>query len=297
MGVVARSMTAYGKFCHVSSDFRIQVELRSINKRYLEVITQLPKELIALDPKVKNWVAEHFHRGQINLFISVTWMSVPPVKLVVNLPYVQALKKAWQEIYQELGVCSEAISVDILARDPDVLQKEIDMEVSESFILALKKTIEETIQMAIAMKKKEAKALLKDIFTRIDKINAYFSEVEKNAEKATLRYRQRLMERITHISEQSIDMDERVLKEVALFAEKIDITEEVIRFKTHIQKLDEILKSDEENVGKILDFVLQELNREINTIAAKASDMVIATEVIHIKSELEKIREQVQNIE
>lgn len=292
-----KSMTAYGRASLDTEVGHLVLEIQSVNRKFLEINVILPKELIRFDGEIKRWLIPQIARGQVTLklFCAFDQPGTVPVEVKPNLSLVLQMKQAWDQIAHKLGITAE-FDLSLLAQVEGILLFEDNVSSEELYKKAIKAAVDQALNGFLAMKLSEGAALERDILQRIIKLFDGILAIERLTPCATKKYREKLMARIEEVVPGYIENEERVLREVALFAEKIDITEEITRFNSHLQRVRELLTSSEA-VGKTLEFVLQELGREINTIGSKSSDIEITNHVIDIKSELEKIREQIQNIE
>lgn len=292
------SMTAYGRACVVNTLGRLTVEIQSVNRKHLEVNTFLPKELLRYDTDIKKWLAAAIHRGQVNVKIFAVYDSLSPFKVTPNLPLAKQMQAACKQIEQELGLPSgKESALDLLACEPSLLLYEEDEHDEELYRETLKQAVMQALEHLMAMKKREGSALHADIQARSTRLATLIAGIAVKAPGATARYRQKLVERLEEVVPGSVENDERLLREVCLYAERIDIAEELTRFSSHLKQFDALLDAHKPAVGKTIEFLVQELNREANTIGSKSSDIDIAHLVVEIKSELERIREQIQNVE
>lgn len=293
-----KSMTAYGRACSISPIGHFVVEIQSVNRKHLEINTFLPKELLRFDADVKKWIAAQVGRGQVNVKISVTFDRESPLVVTPNIALAKQIKSAWDAIALELQLPSEkGFTLSMLSETSGLLLYEEDVQDEEVYRNALHQAVLEALEKLMSMKLREGEILHKDIATRFDKMAPMIKEIAIKAPGATERFRQRLLERLEEVMSGNIEHEERLLREVCVYAEKVDIAEELTRFDSHLQQVSALLQSDGQAIGKTLEFLVQELNREINTISSKSADMDVARLVVDIKSELERIREQIQNIE
>lgn len=293
-----KSMTAYGRACIVTSLGRFVAEIQSVNRKHLEINTFMSKELLRYDADIKKWVAEQVGRGQVNVKITATFDRESPLVVTPNLALARQLKSAWDAIARELKLpADKGFSLELLAKETGLLVYEDDIQDEEAYRQSLEEVISQALKQLVMMKLREGEVLYRDIKARFDKLTPLIKEIAVRSPGATEKFRQRLMERINEVIGGSIENEERILRDVCIYAEKIDIAEELTRFESHLGQVNHLLDSDIEAVGKTLEFLVQELNREINTIGSKSSDVEIAKMVVEIKSELERVREQIQNIE
>lgn len=290
-------MTAYGRASLNTKVGHFIIEIQSVNRKFLEVNVVLPRELNQFDIELKKWLMPYLARGQISVKVSVTFEGPVPFIVRPNLPLARQLKDAWDEIAKELHVDKEHFHLSLLEHADGLLSYEENHSEEENYREALKQTLDVALKGFLQMKFQEGGVLQADISHRLEKMRQYLQIVEQKTPTATKKYREKLVARLEELLPGHVENEERVLREIALFAEKIDITEELTRFNCHLTHFEEVIHSHVLSVGKTLEFVLQELNREINTIGSKSSDLEIARAVIDIKSELERIREQIQNIE
>lgn len=292
-----KSMTAYGRACTKSRLGHFVCEIQSVNRKFLDVQVAISKELSQFEIEVKKWVLSHLFRGQVTVKINATFDSVTPLTVKPNLLFAKQLKEAAVKLAEELDLSEAEVSLSLLSNANGLLKVEENLEDEEAFREALKEIVDASLKQFIENRIAEGAALQNDINGRIENMRLLIKQIEVKAPGATLKYRDKLLARLNELLENNIENEERVLREIALFAEKIDIAEELTRFSYHIDHLQELIHSTIDGVGKTLEFVLQELNREINTIGSKSSDIEISRLVIDIKSELERIREQIQNVE
>lgn len=293
-----KSMTAYGRACSISSIGHFVVEIQSVNRKHLEVNTLLPKELLRFDADVKKWIAAHVGRGQVNVKISVTFDSENPLVVIPNIALAKQIKAAWDAIASELQLPAErGFTLSMLSEEPGLLIYDEDVKDEELYRKALHEAVSDALKQFMAMKLREGEALYQDISGRFEKLIPIIKDIALKAPGATERFRQRLLERLKEVLAGNVENEERLLREVCVYAEKVDIAEELTRFDSHLKQVAILLQSDTQAVGKTLEFLVQELNREINTISSKSSDLDVSRGAVEIKSELERIREQIQNIE
>jgi uncharacterized protein (TIGR00255 family) len=292
-----KSMTAYGRASFRSQKGQFVAEIQSVNRKFLELNIFLPKELMRFDPDLRKWLSPHFSRGQITLKISVYFEESVPLTVQPNLALAKQVKEAWIILAEKLQVGVDQVNLSLLAKTEGMLLFEENFQEEEVYREAIEHVVELALKGFLHMKSQEGAVLQTDILDRFVKMRSRIKLIEQKAPDAPKKYREKLMARLEEVLPGKIENDERLLREVAVFAEKIDITEEIIRFYSHLNHFEELIQADNSQIGKTLEFVLQELNREINTIGSKSSDLEIARCVIDIKSELERIREQIQNVE
>ncbi|NGX39382.1 MAG: hypothetical protein KR126chlam1_00709 [Chlamydiae bacterium] len=290
---MTRSMTAYSRV--VSEEKRglsWVVEIHSVNRRHLDLHIHLPKEFMCFDVDLRKEISKSLFRGNVTVKVFLRKEQ----KGSVSLSLLKSLKKEWEKIASDLGYSKESINLPFLLKELE--QSSFDaLGVGEKTIRAeLKRTMEKALELLIQMKTKEGKALSIDLTKRLKSISAHLNKIEKLAGASVVKKKKKLLEVLASVLEESTE-DERVLREVAIFAEKVDTSEELTRLHSHIVQMAALLEKAGQSKGKSLDFLTQEMLRETNTIASKAADLKITQLSLQIKGELEKIKEQVQNIE
>ncbi len=290
-----KSMTGYGRAKGFFGDTEITAELKSVNNRYLETSVKMPRAYLFLEDRVKKLVSEYISRGKVDLFLTFQRTKGSDKTVSVDIGLAEEYLKALGSASEELGLRND-ISVSTLFRIPEaftVLSKEED---EEELWKAVKGVLSEALENYNSMRETEGEKLKLDILSRLETIKE-LSVVIEGANGETVRaYTERLYEKLkTVLEDRNID-DNRVLLEAAIFSDKVCVNEEVIRLRSHIEQFKEIMNASEP-VGKKLDFLTQELNREANTTGSKCNDAALTKRVIELKSEIEKIREQIQNIE
>jgi len=290
-----KSMTGYGKAESAYAGGRITVEVRCVNHRYGEITVKLPRALMQFENDIKKRVAEKLSRGKIDVFIQVEGgisLGVP----AANLPLARGYYKAFSSIREALGLADE-VSLALIASQRDVIsvaaETEANLEVIPEELIA---ALEDALRRVDEMRLFEGESLMADFQKRREVLSTLIGRVAARAPSVVSEYAARLKERIAQLCSDSGLPEERIALEVAVLADKCDITEELVRLESPLRQFDETLTRNEP-VGRKLDFLLQEINREVNTIGSKANDGQIASSVVELKAELEKIREQVQNIE
>lgn len=293
---MVRSMTGYGRGEAAGEAKGFTVEIRSVNHRFCEVMTRLPKYYTALEDRVRKAIQEKVSRGRLDVFITVDTFDCSKNKHVtVDKELALVYCRALRELAEAAGVAGDITTMD-LARLPDVMVIEDREEDLEEVWTVLLGAVRQASDNLVAMREQEGSRLAGDILYRIDKLEQYNNQISERAPLVVQDYQDRLRQRIQELlGETEID-EARLASEVAFFADRGNITEEMVRLRSHFKQVREAMDSPEP-VGRKLDFLVQELNREVNTIGSKANDTEIANLVIAAKSEIEKIREQVQNIE
>ncbi len=291
-----KSMTAYSRASLETSLGRFSVEIQSVNRKHLEVTTYLPGELLRFDGEIKKWIGKAIARGQVTVRIFIRSDRETPISVRPNLPLIRQIKSAWDEIAKDLQM-EEKFDLELLQGQEGVLLFNAEFKDEESYRKTLQEVVALALQKLIVMKGHEGKELHDDIAMRLKNLEKAIEQIEQKAPDATAKYRQKMLLKIEELLPGLVDNEERVMREVCLFAERVDIAEEITRFKSHLKQFNTLLDSETEGVGKTIEFLVQEVNREANTIGSKASDAEVTRFVIDIKSELERIREQIQNVE
>ena len=289
------SMTGYGRAEQVLNGRSIQVELRSVNSRYFEYSSRLPRNCSFMEDKLKKLMSKSISRGKVELSLQIQTIDAADTVVEVDYPLAQSYHAAMQGLSDALHMPND-ITADKLARMPDVLVLRHASANEEQLWQDVSAVAEAALQQFLAMRAVEGEKLQQDVLSRLVTIEEMVGRIEKATEGRVQAYTQRLYEKLkTLLEDRNID-DSRILTEAAIFADKTAIDEETVRIHSHIQQYREILALSEP-VGRKLDFLTQELNRETNTIGSKCQQLEITRLVVDVKSEIEKIREQIQNIE
>ena len=280
-------MTGFGRSISDTPFGKLTVEIQSVNRKYLEVSFAGPKEFARFEQEVRVLVNAAVSRGQVSVRLTLTQSGTSA--LVPDIQMLKELKTSWQQIAHSLGYSPQEITLPFLIQYLPPLTKE------DADFQYIQPCVNQALADLVEMKKTEGAALGQDLIMRLKVLEKNLAKIEALSSNACEKMRQKLLEKMEEVLKSNLANDERLLKEVALFAEKVDITEEITRFRSHIAQFRSILK--EQIVGRKMDFLIQEFGREINTIGSKAMDAQIAHLVVEIKVELEKMREQIQNIE
>lgn len=292
-----RSMTAYSRSVISNSSGQLTLELQSLNRRHLDIQVNLPKEFMRFDGEVRRQLSSHLFRGQITARISIVFADQEFFLVSPNIPLARQYKAGWEAIASHLGLDLSSFSLSLLQDIPNLMVVEESEKLDVILNDLLQKALKEGLERLIEMKEQEGKTLEKDFLYRLDLLKREMDKIAQRTPLVVETYREKLSKRLEEALSDQIGNQERLLQEVVIFASRTDITEEVIRFNSHLVQFREVLSSSKEGCGKTLEFLLQELQREVNTIVSKASDEEISKAGILIKSELERMREQVQNIE
>lgn len=286
-------MTGYGQGAVTAETFKVTVDMRSVNNRNLDIHWRAPQELTALEIPLKKQVQAAVSRGRIDINISFTQMADSAYEL--NRPLIRGYLDALKTMREEFGLAGD-VSLESIARLPNVLQAAGKNQLSDEVVQGVETALTQSLTALVAMRAVEGHELQKELLARIARIEDNLKIIESNAAEITTAYRDKLQKRLAELLE-NISVDEtRLAQEVAYLAERADISEEIARLHSHIVQLRELLGGDGE-IGKKLDFLLQETNREANTILSKASELTICDAAIDIKTEVEKLREQANNVE
>ena len=291
-----RSMTGYGRGESENNGFKIAVEVSSVNRRQSDVVVNLPRELAALEPRIRSAISDRFSRGRTNVVVSCDSNASASRQLALDTALARSYHEAMRRLQEELGAAGE-VTIGMVLQAPGVMRfAEESIEPS-----ALWPTLEKALGAALAellkMREREGKHLAKDLIHRLKVVRQALKEVRKMHPVVLEKYRAALLERIEKAGIAEVEPnDERVIKEVAFFADRSDISEELTRLDSHLAQFAHHLRKDEP-VGRTLEFITQEISRELNTLGAKGADAEISRHVVACKSEVEKIREQIQNLE
>ncbi len=292
---LVRSMTGFGRARETVGGREISVEIRSVNHRYFEVSCRLPRSCSFAEEAIRARVRSRVSRGKVEISLGIADVGISDVKLELDMPLAKAYAAALTRIGEELGLESKA-DASLIARMPEVLSARRQTADEDSLQKDILSVLDRAVDAFIAMREAEGKRLRDDILSRLEFIERKVAEVERCSADRLERYRDRLLARMREVlSDKDID-EGRILLEAAVYADRSAVDEETVRLVSHIGQFRDIL-AQSEPVGRRLDFLTQELNREINTIGSKAGELEITAAVVDVKAEIEKIREQIQNIE
>src|SRR5437867_5700886 len=292
-----KSMTGYGWGERAEDGLKITVELSSVNRKQGEVSVLLPRELEVLEAQIRDEINRRIARGRLTARVSLHLTEgKDAARAHINRELARAYARELQRLAKELNL-DGAVSLDVLMRAPGVVQTNEELADAEGLWPSMEKALRQALDVMMKMREREGEHLEKDLCHRIGLMRKSVGRVQKQAPLVQRHYREQLLARIKHAGLDELPLDEeRLLKEVVYFADRSDISEELTRMQSHFQQFEDCLKSTEP-VGRMLDFLAQEMNREINTIGSKANDGLISREVVILKTELEKFREQAQNVE
>ncbi len=290
------SMTGYGRGQCTVDGMDVTVEIKSVNHRYFEFSARTPRNYLFLEEKLKTFFSGSISRGKVECFVQITSLDDENINVSANIPLAKSYLAALKDISENLGVSAD-VSANALARYNDVLEiKKAEVD-EEKVWNTVKIAAEEALSGILVMRRAEGEKLKNDVLSRLELISGKVEMIEKRSPETVREYSEKLLTRMKEALGDTIHIDEqRILTEAAIYADKIAVAEETVRLSSHMSQLKTFLVSDDA-IGRKMDFLVQEMNREANTIGSKAQDVEIARAVLDIKAEIEKIREQIQNIE
>ncbi|MBW1701247.1 MAG: YicC family protein [Deltaproteobacteria bacterium] len=291
-----KSMTAYGRGEVQQGDIVFVAEIRSVNNRFRDIILRVPKSYQILDKDLRAIISSRIRRGRVEVSIQMENNGdESPYDLELNVPLVNSYLKIFDQLGEQFGL-DKKIKLESLCQMRDVILVKPEPVDIEKVKPGFQEVLMQALDSLDLMKIKEGEAIEADFVKRLELLEGYINEVEERAPDLVEEYRSRLQNNVEHMLKDVAVDENRMAQEVAFFAERSDITEEVVRFRSHLNQFREYLSLDDA-IGRRLDFLLQEMNREVNTLGSKASDTHISRVVVEMKAELEKLREQVQNVE
>lgn len=290
-----KSMTGYGSARGNCSGLEISIELKSVNNRYLDCSVRMPRNFLFAEETVKNKVQEHISRGKVDVFVSVDSDGTDDVVVKVNEPLARGYAAAVEQIAAALQLDGE-VSALALSRMPDVLTVEKKDADADAINAAVAEIMEQALAEFDRMREREGQKLMDDIAGRLCTMEDYVSFVEQRSPETVAEYRDRLYRKMCEVLESATVDEQRILLEAGIYADKVAVDEETVRLRSHIAQMRGMLETGSP-IGRKMDFLIQEFNRESNTIGSKCNDSTVTKTVIELKSEIEKIREQIQNIE
>lgn len=292
---MVRSMTGFGRYTAIVDGRNIIVEMKSVNHRYFEFSSRVSRGYGFLDEKLKSYLQSKIARGKVDVYVSVETLDDGEVQVLVNHDLAEGYVKALRELAERYNI-QDDISVSTLSRYSDIFSVHKAPEDEEKVWNAVKVVLDQAFASFMAMREAEGKKLEEDVLSRAETILSIVKKIEERSPQTLKEYREKLLARLQEmLGDVNID-EQRLLTEAAIFADKVAIAEETVRLRSHFGQMKTMLSSGEA-VGRKLDFLVQEMNREANTIGSKATDSQIAHMVVDVKAEIEKIREQIQNIE
>ncbi len=290
-----KSMTGYGGAKGEVQNILVSAELKSVNNRHLDTSVRLPKSCLFAEESVRSAVSAAITRGKVDVFLTVDTSHADEITIAVNEPLAAAYVAAAQTLFDQYGVSND-LTASMLLRMPEVISTERSDADQGAMLEAIRSVLGEALVQFDAMRSREGEKLHADILGKLDAIEEMVGRVEKRSPETVTAYREKLLARMNEVlGEAGID-EARILQEAAIYADKVAVDEETVRLRSHIAQFRSMLQGGSP-VGRKLDFLVQEMNREINTTGSKCADSEIANTVIAMKAELEKIREQIQNIE
>ncbi len=292
---MVRSMTGYGR-CEISVDGRdISVEIKSVNHRYFETSIRVTRGYSFIEDRLKKYLQTKINRGKVDVFVSIGASENEESDVTVNHSLAAGYVNALREIAERYGLPDD-ITATSVARYSDIFSVHKQPEDEEEIWNTVLPAVDSALSDFISMREAEGERMKDDVLNRAETIIGIVSEIEERSPQTVIEYKAKLTERINELLENSTVDEERIATEAAIFADKIAVDEETVRLRSHFAQMNEIMSKDGA-IGRKLDFIVQEMNREANTIGSKVTDAQLAHKVVDIKAELEKIREQIQNIE
>lgn len=288
-----KSMTGYGQGTASGENFTVTVDLRSVNNRNLDIHWRAPQDLMSLEIPLKKQIQAALSRGRVD--VTINFSQTADTAYELNRPLIRGYLAALKTMRDEFGLTGEP-DLATIARLPNVLMAQSSGGLSEAVVQGVEEALTQALTSLVAMRAVEGHELQKELLARVERIEKQVELVISGADGLVDAYREKLRKRVTELLEKTAIDETRLAQEVAYLAERSDITEEIARLKSHIVQLKELLSGDNE-IGKKLDFLLQETNREANTILSKSSELSICDAAIEIKTEVEKLREQANNVE
>lgn len=289
------SMTGYGSAKGGIGKLEVSVELRSVNSRFLDCSVKIPRLYAFAEEQIKSQIQSCVSRGKIDVYVNIDSSMANNVNIKLNEPLAEAYIEAFRKVSEKFGVEND-VGTTALSRLPDVFIVEKQEVDADLFLKDLKAILGQALDSFNAMRRKEGDKLCRFILSRLEEIQRLIDEIEKRSPESVKEYRQKLENRMAEVLASTAIDEARILTEAAIFADKVAISEELVRLSSHISQIRALLEKGL-GVGRKLDFIVQELNREANTIGSKCSDLDITHMVVDLKAEIEKIREQAQNIE
>ena len=291
-----RSMTGFGHG-EVSNDKnqKVTVEMKSVNHRYCDISLKLPKKLAMFEANIRNIMKEYASRGKIDIYVSYEDLSETAVSLHYNQAMAEEYMQVFKKMQEDFGIETK-ITAEALAKYPEVVTLEEVQQDEEVWWELLEAALRQAAEKFVETRTIEGANLKRDLLGKLDQMAADVTFIEERSPQIIAEYRSKLEEKVKEFLEDSTIEENRIAAEVTLYADKIAVDEEIVRLQSHISSMTDVLESDE-SIGRKLDFMAQEMNREANTILSKSSDVDLADHAIELKTNVEKVREQIQNIE
>ena len=290
-----RSMTGYGRAAETIDGMAITVEIKSVNHRYFEFSSRTPRAYGFLDEKLKSFVQSRVSRGKVECYVQIESLEEADVEVLLNASLAQGYLQAFSQLAERFGLEND-VRVSTLSRYTDIFSLHKAQADEDKIWNAVRQVADEAVSRFVEMRLREGERLTADVLSRADAILGHVDFIEARSPETVREYNEKLRARMQAVLESTQIDEQRILLEAAVYADKVAVAEETVRLRSHIDQLRDFFTS-QEAVGRKLDFLVQEINREANTIGSKAQDVEIARHVIDVKAEVEKIREQIQNIE
>ena len=292
---MVKSMTGFGR-CEISEgDRKMTVEMKSVNHRYLDVAIKMPKKLNFFESAIRSLLKTYIQRGKVDVFITYEDLSEANTTLRYNQALAAEYLKYLNQMAEEFHL-EQDVKVSALSRYPEVLVMEEVQEDEEELWKLLEKAVKGACEQFVETRIREGENLKRDLLTKLDELLEHVAYVEERSPQIVAEYREKLTEKVKELLADTQMEESRIAAEVTIYADKICVDEEIVRLKSHIKHTKETLEK-EDSVGRKLDFIAQEMNREANTILSKANDLEVSNHAIELKTGIEKVREQIQNIE
>lgn len=293
-----RSMTGFGRGTYSDERVSATIEMRAVNQRFLELNIRMPHAYLPLEDKLRKSIKDVLHRGKVDVYVTVCELTPAAPQIRIDYEALAACKAALDGVNQSLFGGEKTTLPLIMSLTKDwFIQEPPEVDAEEAWPV-FAQALQGALDGMVAMRDKEGANIRRDLLARTDRMAVMIDAIEAQKEKVVARYKERLEKKISAIFDtaRQVPDEDRLLQEVAIYADKVDFTEEVVRFRSHVVQLKGFLEQDGD-IGRKLDFLIQEMNREVNTIGSKANDTDVTEYVLQLKNEIEKIREQVQNIE
>ncbi len=290
-----RSMTGYGRAQAVVDGLDITVEIKSVNHRYFEFSARTPRGYSFVEEKLKSYAQSRVSRGKIDMYVTIVAVDNPACEVVLNEALAQSYVDAIRKISEVTGVRDD-LSNAVVARYQDIFTVRRAVADEEQVCENIMTVVREAMDRFVEMREAEGAKMRADVESRVETIKGYVAKIEERSPQTVAEYMQKLRAKISDLLGGATVDEQRLITEVAIYADKVAVAEETVRLRSHFDQLAQMMESGEA-IGRKLDFLVQEMNRETNTIGSKAQDVTLAHIVVDVKAELEKIREQIQNIE
>ena len=295
MGLL-KSMTGYGRAKIENDEREISVEIKSVNHRFLDLNIKVPRLYAYLEDMIKKTVQQFLVRGKVDIYVTVKEREGSDIKVSPNMPVIESYLQAAKAISEKFGLSDSDIKLIDIMKLPDAISADKEEQDAEIISSQVESVLTCALNEYEAMRQTEGTRLCEDILRRGQLIGSFVDYIESRSPVSVTEYREKITQRMKELLDGSDFAQQRILAEAALFADKVSVTEEIVRLRSHLKQLDSMVRGSVA-AGRKLDFLIQELNREANTIGSKANDYDIAKTVVDLKAEIEKIREQIQNLE